>query len=133
MAKKVEVEIDVKDNIEASIANLKALKKQLKETAAGTEEFQRLQQSINDMEDSIKSAKTGAANFTEVLGQLPGPIGDIGNKVSGAVNTMKQFGALKFNDIKASFVELKKDFSDALSGLGKLTGITKVYTILNNA
>jgi hypothetical protein len=133
MAKKVEVEIDVKDNIEASIANLKALKKELKSTAAGSEEFQKLQQSINDMEDSIKSAKTGASNFTEVLGQLPGPIGEIGNKVSGAVNTLKQFGGLKLTDIKQSFTELKKDFSEALSGLGKLTGITKIYTTLNQA
>ena len=131
MAKKVEVEIDVTTNVEPSIAALKALKKQIKEVAAGSAEFADLQQQINDTEDAIKAAKTGASNFTEVLGQLPGPIGEIGNKVSGAVNTLKQFGALKLTDLKASFVELGKDLGDAAKGLGKLTGITKAYTALN--
>ena len=129
--KTIKVKVDVETNVEPSIAALKALKKELKTTAAGSEDFMRLQQSINDMEDSIKSARTGASNFTEVLGQLPGPIGDIGNKVSGAVNTLKQFGALKLTDIKSSFVELGKDLGDAAKGLGKLTGITKAYTALN--
>ena len=131
--KTIKVKVDVEADVEPSIAALKALKKQLKETAAGSEDFQRLQQQINDTEDAIKSAKTGASNFTEVLGQLPGPIGDIGNKVSGAVNTLKQFGGLKLTDLKASFVELGKDLGDAVKGLGQLTGITKVYTVLNGA
>lgn len=130
--KQIKVKVDVETNVEPSIAALKELKKQLRETAAGSEEFARLQQQINDTEDAIKTAKTGASNFTEVLGQLPGPIGDIGNKVSGAVNTLKQFGGLKLTDLKASFVELGKDLADAASGLGELTGITKAYTVLNN-
>ena len=121
---KAVIEIDT----EPSIAELKKLKKQLKETAAGSEDFQNLQQKINDMEDAIKSARTGASNFTEVLGQLPGPIGNIGNSLSSTVNTLKQFGALKLTDIQASFTELGKDLADAARGLGKLTGITKAYT-----
>ena len=96
--KQIKVKVDVETNVEPSIAQLKLLKKQIRETAAGSEEFAKLQQQINDTEDAIKSARTGASNFTEVLGQLPGPIGEIGNKVSGAVNTLKQFGALKLTD-----------------------------------
>jgi len=121
---KAVIEIDT----EPSIAELKKLKKQLKDTAAGSDDFKVLQQKINDMEDAIKSARTGASNFTEVLGQLPGPIGNIGNSLSSTVNTLKQFGALKLTDIQASFTELGKDLADAARGLGKLTGITKAYT-----
>ena len=121
---KAVIEIDT----EPSIAELKKLKKQLKDTAAGSEEFAVLQQKINDTEDAIKAARTGASNFTEVLGQLPGPIGNIGNSLSSTVNTLKQFGALKLTDIQASFTELGKDLADAARGLGKLTGITKAYT-----
>ena len=121
---KAVIEIDT----EPSIAELKKLKKQLKDTAAGSDDFKNLQQKINDMEDAIKSARTGASNFTEVLGQLPGPIGNIGNSLSSTVNTLKQFGALKLTDIQASFTELGKDLADAAKGLGKLTGITKAYT-----
>ena len=129
--KTIKVKVNVDVDAEPSIAQLKALKKQLIDTAAGSEDFAKLQQQINDTEDAIKSARTGASNFSEVLGQLPGPIGDIGNKVSGTVNTLKQFGALKITDLKASFVELGKDLTDAAKGLGQLTGITKAYTVLN--
>jgi hypothetical protein len=131
--KTIKVKVDVETDVEPSIAQLKALKKQLKETAAGSEEFSKLQQQINDTEDAIKSARTGASNFTEVLGQLPGPIGEIGNKVSGAVNTLKQFGGLKITNLQSSFVELGKDLTDIAKGFGQLTGITKVYTTLNAA
>jgi hypothetical protein len=131
--KTIKVKVDVETDVEPSIAQLKALKKQLKETAAGSEEFSKLQQQINDTEDAIKSARTGASNFTEVLGQLPGPIGEIGNKVSGAVNTLKQFGGLKITNLQSSFVELGKDLTDIAKGFGDLTGITKVYTTLNAA
>ena len=110
---KAVIEIDT----EPSIAELKKLKKQLKDTAAGSDDFKNLQQKINDMEDAIKSARTGASNFTEVLGQLPGPIGNIGNSLSSTVNTLKQFGALKLTDIQASFTELGKDLADAARGL----------------
>ena len=131
--KTIKVKVDVETDVEPSIAALKALKKQLKETAAGSEDFQRLQQQINDTEDAIKSARTGASNFTEVLGEIPGPIGDIGNKVSGTVNVLKQFSGLKITDLQSSFVELGKDVDDIFKGFGKLTGITKVYTVLNGA
>jgi hypothetical protein len=131
--KTIKVKVDVETDVEPSIAALKALKKQLKDTAAGSEDFQKLQKQINDTEDAIKSARTGAGNFTEILGQLPGPIGDIGNKVSGTVDILKQFGTLKLTDIRASFVDLGQDLADAASGLGRLTGITKIYTVLNNA
>lgn len=130
--KTIKVKVDVEADVEPSIAQLKLLKKELKATAAGSEDFQRLQQQINDTEDAIKSARTGASNFTEVLGQLPGPIGDIGNKLSGTVNTLKQFGGLKMTDLKASFVELGKDIVDGIKGIGQLTGVTKAYTTVNN-
>jgi len=131
--KTIKVKVDVETDVEPSIAALKQLKKQLKETAAGSEDFQKLQQQINDTEDAIKSARTGASNFTEVLGQIPGPVGEIGNKLSGTVNTLKQFGGLKMTDLKSSFVELGKDVTDIVKGFGELTGITKVYTTISTA
>ena len=48
MAKTVEVDLNVKSNIEPTIANLKALKRQLKETAAGSDEFNRISMQIRD-------------------------------------------------------------------------------------
>jgi hypothetical protein len=131
--KKIKVKVDVDTDVEPSIANLKALKRQIKDTAAGSEEFLRLQQQIDDVQDSLATARKGAGNFVDVLGGLPGPIGTIGNQASGLIATLKQFGALKVTDLQSSFVELGKDLGDVAKGFFDLTGITKVYTVLNTA
>ena len=130
--KTIKVKVDVEADVQPTIAELKRLKLQLKETSDPTE-FKRLQQQINDTEDAIKSARTGADNFAEVLGTLPGPIGSIGSAVGGTLQNLKQFGALKFSDIKASFTELGKDVIDAAKGLLQLTGITKAYEVVTAA
>ena len=131
--KTIKVKVDVETDVEPTIAALKALKKQLKDTAAGSAEFLALQKQIDDVQDSLKSARVGAGNFADVISQLPGPVGQLGGQASGLIATLKQFGQLKLTDIKSSFVELGKDLVDAAVGLGRLTGITKVYTVLNNA
>lgn len=130
--KRVKVKVDVETDVEPSLKQLRELKKQLKETAAGSEEFIRLQQQIDDVQDSLVSARAGAGNFADVLGQLPGPIGQIGGQVGGTITTLKQFSALKLTNIQSSFVELGKDITDIAKGFADLTGITKVYTIVNN-
>ena len=131
--KKIKVQVNVETDVEPSIAALKALKKQLKDTAAGSEEFVRLQQQIDDVQDSLVAARRGAGNFTDVLSGLPGPLGAISGQASGLITTFKQFGQLKVVDLKASFVELGRDLVDVAQGIGNLTGLTKVYTVLNAA
>jgi hypothetical protein len=132
MSENIKVTLDIEGNIEPTIANLKRLKLQLKETADPAE-FKRLQQQIDDLQESVGAAKVGAGNFAEVLGKLPGPIGDIGGRVGGLVGGLKQFAQIKLNDIKGSFVELGKDIKDIGIGFANLTGLTKVYTVTNNA
>jgi hypothetical protein len=131
MADKVKVKVDVETDVEPSLAALRALKKQLKETAAGSQEFAVLQRQIDDVQDSLAGARAGAGNFADVLGTLPGPIGAIGGQAAGTLQTLKQFSNLKLSNIQASFVELGTDIGDVITGFGELTGITKVYTVLN--
>jgi hypothetical protein len=66
MAKKVEIELDVKSNVGNSIADLKELKKQLKQTAAGSEDFKKLYNQIDDLEDKIKSSKNTSKDFLDI-------------------------------------------------------------------
>ena len=131
--KTIKVKVDVETDVEPSIAALKALKKQLKDTAAGSAEFVALQQQIDDVQDSLVAARKGAGNFADVISGLPGPVGQLGGQASGLITTFKQFGQLKLSDIQSSFVELGKDLVDAAKGLANLTGITKIYTITNVA
>lgn len=127
MAKQYKVEVDVETNILPTIAQLRDLKRQLKETA-DPEEFARLQRQIDDTTEAINAAKVGAGNFFDVLGKLPGPIGFIGGQAAGLVSSLKQFGQIKFSDLAQSFTELKNDFVDVAKGFGNLTGLTRVYT-----
>jgi hypothetical protein len=131
--KTVKVKVDVETDVEPSLAALRALKKQLKETAAGSQEFIALQRQIDDVQDSLVAARAGAGNFADVLGGLPGPIGAIGGQLGGTLQTLKQFSAVQFTNIQASFVELGSDITDIAKGFFDLTGITKVYTVLNAA
>jgi hypothetical protein len=66
MAKDIEVDINVNNNIEGSIAQLKALKRELKNTAVGTEEFKNLFNQIDDLEDKIKSAKNVSSHLDQL-------------------------------------------------------------------
>ena len=131
--KTVKVKVDVETDVEPSLAALRSLKKQLRETAAGSKEFIALQQQIDDVQDSLVAARLSAGNFTDVLGGLPGPIGAIGGQLSGTLGTLKQFSAVQFTNIQASFVDLGNDITDIAKGFFNLTGITKVYTVLNTA
>ena len=125
--KKIKIEVDL--DAEPSIAKLKQLKKALKEVTAGSDDWNLIKNSINDTEDALKSAGQGADNFAEIIGTLPGPLGELGNKLGSTVNTLKIFGGIKLDALKNSFTELGKDIVQAGSSILKITGIQKLYTI----
>ena len=75
MAKKVEIELDVKINAGESIADLKALKKKLKDLPAGTAEWNKVFNQIDDLEDKLKSAKNTGSDWIDSLESAGGPLG----------------------------------------------------------
>jgi hypothetical protein len=81
----------IETDVTPSIAELKKLQKELK-TTTDPKRFKELQQQIDDTKDAIAAARTGAGNFAEVLGTLPGPIGDIAARAGSLVGTLKTFG-----------------------------------------
>lgn len=93
MAKKVEIEVDVNSNIQGSMAELRALKKQLKETAAGSEEFKKIYNQIDDLEDKIKSAKNVSGDWVDQLASAPGPLGMLGKGLNSVKVATQSFGA----------------------------------------
>ncbi len=93
MAKKVEIEIDVNTNIEPSLKQLRELKKQLRETAAGSDEFKRVSKQIKDVEDALEEGKVQAKGFKDQLEEAPGPIGAIFQGMRKLEIATKSFGA----------------------------------------
>lgn len=99
MAKKVvAAEIEVKTA--NSIADLKALKKQLKDTAAGSDEFKKLYNQIDDLEDKIKGSKKASSDWIDSLESAGGPLGALGGQLNKAKVATQSFGgALKATGI----------------------------------
>jgi hypothetical protein len=91
--KKIKVGIDIDVNAEPSIAQLKALKKELKNAAAGSEEFNKIYNQIDDLEDKIKSAKNTSSDWIDTLESAGGPLGALGGALNKLKLSTQSFGA----------------------------------------
>jgi hypothetical protein len=100
--KKVTVKVDIEADTAPTIANLKALKRQLKETAAGSAEFNKISASIRDMDDAIKDASATSDDFAGYLENASGPLGMLGKGLRSAEKNFSSFNAV----LKASVIGL---------------------------
>ena len=137
----IKVNIDV-DSGDVQIASdkvltlqqqIKVLRAELQKTPEGTKEFNLLVAKLNDTRDAFDRVNIKGKEIFGTLGLIPGPIGEIAARANSAIDALKIFGSFSANDLKAQFAALGDDFKGALVSLGKLTGITAVYTTLNNA
>jgi len=93
MAKKITAEIEVKSNLDGSIAKLKELRNEIKKVAVGTPEFKKLFGQIDDLEDKIKGAKNESADWVDTLESAGGPLGALGGAINKAKVATQSFGA----------------------------------------
>jgi hypothetical protein len=98
--KKVTVNLDINADIEPTINNLKQLKKQLKDTAAGSEEFKKISAAIRDTDDAIKDAAATSDDFFGYLENADGPLGVLGKGLRSAEKNFSSFNAV----LKASVI-----------------------------
>lgn len=139
--KKIELKFDfdskdveiVSDKVLTLTEQIRILKKELQKTEEGSESFEILKNKINDTTDDLDRINAKSREFFGTLQLIPGPIGEIASKINGAISLMKTFSGFTFKDIKASVAALVKDFGDIASNIGRVTGITKIYTVVNQA
>lgn len=146
MSKKVEIEATV--DVEPSLKALRELKKQLKDTAAGSEEFKKVSKQIKEVEDSLEESKAGAKGFVDMLEEAPGPVGtlargfrqlEIGTKSFGLALKATGIGLLvaAVGGIAAAFSQVEgagKKLEPLMIGLEKIFGgIVEVFTPLLDA
>jgi hypothetical protein len=110
MAQEIEVDININNNTEATIKNLRALKRQLRETAAGSAEFDRISMAIREMDDAIKDASETSDDFLGYLENASGPLGVLGKGIRGAEKNFSSFNAV----LKASVIGI---ITAAIGGL----------------
>ncbi len=89
--KTVKVKVDI--DTASSIADLKALKAELKKTAAGSAEFTKIYNAIDDLEDKIKSAKGASSDWIDTLESAGGPLGAVGAALNKLKVSTQSFGA----------------------------------------
>ena len=140
MAKKV-VAAEIEIKTANSISDLKALKKQLKETATGSEEFKKLYNQIDDLEDKIKSSKNASSDWIDSLESAGGPLGMVGAALNKAKVATQSFGgALKATGIGlfvAAIGGLVAAFSQTEGSMKKfqplLIGLQRIFGGILNA
>jgi hypothetical protein len=140
MAKKV-VAAEIEIKTANSISDLKALKKQLKETATGSEEFKKLYNQIDDLEDKIKSSKNASSDWIDSLESAGGPLGMVGAALNKAKVATQSFGgALKATGIGlfvAAIGGLVAAFSQTEGSMKKfqplLIGLQRIFNGILNA
>lgn len=126
--KKVTVNIDINANIEPTIANLKQLKKQLKETAAGSAEFNKISASIRDVDDALKDASATSDDFFGYLENADGPLGVLGKGLRSAEKNFSSFNAVLKASVIGIIVAAVAGLAAAISQSEKATA--KIQPIL---
>ena len=113
----VTIDLKIVDNTENSIKGLKELKKLLRSLPADSEAFVVVSNKINDIEDALKGAKKGTADFVDTLAAAPGPLGAVGRGLNSLKVSTVSFGAA----LKATGIGL---IVAALGGLAAAFGKT---------
>jgi len=139
--KKIEIVLDVDGKpidvaIDATL-NLKQqfreLTKELNKTKEGTKEFELLSTKLGDVRDKMETTTAKSKDLFGSLSLLPGPVGAFAGTVDSAIGSLKLFTSFSFKDLKFQLGETLNDFKDIAGNIGKATGISKVYTVINNA
>jgi len=140
MAKKIQLEFDidgkdvkiVSDSVLTLTEQVRFLKKELQKVDESSPQFEILKNKFNETKDQLDKVNIKSREFFGTLSALPGPVGAFAGSLDNGIDLLKTFTSFSFKDIKSSLGEVTKDFGDIVSNIGKATGITKVYTVLNN-
>lgn len=141
MANNVQIKFDI-DNKSLELlgaetmkvtAQIKLLKAELAKGNLSAQEFEIVASKVGELEDGLAKTKARSGDLFTSLQLIPGPIGEIASKINGTIALFKTFSGFKLSDLKFQLKETLDDFRDIATSIGKATGITKVYTTLNNA
>ena len=129
-SKPIDVAVDATLNLKQQY---RELVKEINKTKEGTKEFELLSSKLGEVKDRMETTTAKSRDLFGSLSLLPGPVGMFAGQVDSAIGSLKLFSSFSFKDLKFQLGETLDDFKDIASNIGKATGITKIYTALNNA
>jgi len=95
MAKKVEIEIDVKgdEKVKGLGQEIRELNRQLRMTPEGTKEWKQIYNRIDDLKDRLEGSKKASSDLIDTIASAPGPIGVLGRGINSLKVATTSFGA----------------------------------------
>jgi len=84
---------EIGDKTQGSINELRQLKKELRNAAAGSEEFKKIFNQIDDLEEKIKGTKKASSDWVDSIAEMPGPLGALGKGINAVKEGTVSFGA----------------------------------------
>ena len=139
--KKIDIQFDI-DNKAVKIAGeetmkltqqVRLLKAELASGKYSQQEFELLSKKLGDVQDQMQKTRARSGDLFTSLQLIPGPIGEIASKFNGAIALLKTFSSFSLADLTFQFRETADDIKDIITFLGRATGVTALYTTLNNA
>ena len=111
---------------------IRVLRKELQSTREGTAEFQLLSSKLGETEDALAKTNAKSRDLLTSFQLIPGPIGEFASKLNGGIALLKTFSSFSLQDLRFQLGETADDFKEIFTNIGRATGITKIYTALNN-
>ena len=139
MANNVQIKFDI-DNKSLKIAGeetmkltqqVRLLKAELASGKYSQEEFDILSNKLDNVQERMEATKARSGDLLTSLQLIPGPIGEIASKFNGAISVLQQFSRFSLADIQTQFKKTFADISDIVGSIGKATGVTRVYGVIN--
>jgi len=155
MAKTVQVEVDVSVKGDQSIDKLNntiddsgekfvSLRRQIRETTVelqaladkgktGTQEFTELNLKLSELRTEQEQVANKTQSLTTTFSLMGGEIGEFGDKAEVGIQALKTISSFTLQDIKNQFLVVGKELGTFVGKIADASGITKLYTVTNQA
>ena len=145
MPKIVQVQVDVESGgVEVAVDRTETLIRQLRDlkysqqqldvsTREGAAAFAELNVKILELNEQLEVNKVRNKSLFDQVGMLGGTFGETGAKIGETVSSLRILSAFRLEDLTSGLTFVGSTLSRIAKGFGEVTGITKVYTVLNEA
>ena len=142
--KQIDIKVQVDSNLPQAEEKFVSLKRQIRETTvelqklaeegqAGGEKFAKGTTKLAELRSELDQVNNKTQGLFTTFSLLGGEFSEFGEKAETGVSALKTLSSFTFQDIKNQFSTLVTEVSGFVGKIADATGITKIYTITNEA
>ena len=141
----INVNVNVNDEqVQESEGKFVSLRRQIRETTVelqaladkgdtNSKKFSELNLKLAELRTEQEQVANKTQSLTSTFGLLGGEIGEFGDKAEMGIQALKTISSFTFTDIKNQFQVVGVELKTFVGKIADATGITKLYTITNEA